>query len=407
MKTFPPVLACVLLAAIVGCASPGAGSGGTGGDMGTGGTTSAQTCMPGDPTPATGGAAFPFPQHRLSPYCYYPPACSDADVTTAWTKYKSTFIVASGNTLRVQRPEDGNDTVSEGMGYAMIAAMYMTDKPTFDGLWAYVSQHLDGNGIMNWHYTSTGSLSGSGGATDGDEDIAFALVMADKQWGGYTTPAKAMITAILSHEVESGSNVLKPGDNFGGSSQLDPSYIAPAYYRVFASYSGNSQWMSVLSANAAVLSRCANATTGLVPDWCTASGSAIAPPGGGATTAYGYDAARTPFRVALDACWSNDPGSMAEAGKLATFFDGLGLNNVRDGYTLTGTVTGGSYQLVFQGPAAVTGMAADKTQLVIDGYNRMKQVVANGGAAYTYFGASWGLLTQLMMTGNFVDFTSP
>jgi len=413
MKALPPALACLLVGALAGCAAPGGGGGGAGGDMGTGGSGSAQTCMPGDPTPAAGGASFPFPQHRLSPYCYYPPACNDADVSAAWTKWKSTFVVASGSTLRVQRPDSANDTVSEGMGYGMIAAVYMNDKATFDGLWGYVSQgKLDGNGLMNWHYTSAGAIAqgGNGGATDGDEDIAFALVMADKQWGGtaYASSAKTMIAAILAHEVEGVTNVLKPGDNFGGSTRLDPSYIAPAYYRVFASYTGNSQWMSVLTANNNVLAACANPSTGLVPDWCTAGGAAIsASTTGGAVTAYGYDAARTPFRVTLDACWNNDPAAMALAGTLASFFDGMGLNNVRDGYTLTGTATGSSYQLVFQGPAAVTGMAGNKPQLVVDGYNRMKQVVATGGAAYNYFGASWGLLSQLLMTGNFVNFTAP
>src|SRR5215471_11033444 len=147
MKALPPALACLLAAALAGCATPGAG----------------------------GGGSFPFPQHRLSSYCYYPPACNDADVSAAWDKWKSTFVVASGNTLRVQRPESGNDTVSEGIGYGMIAAVYMNDKATFDGLWGYAQQKLDGNGLMNWHYTSGGAIAsgGSGGATDGDEDIAF------------------------------------------------------------------------------------------------------------------------------------------------------------------------------------------------------------------------------------------
>jgi endo-1,4-beta-D-glucanase Y len=365
--------------------------------------------MPGDPTPASGGAAFPFPQHRLSRYCYYPPACNDADVSTVWNMYKSTFIVPAGNGMRVQRPESGGDTVSEGLGYGMIAAVYMNDKPTFDGLWAYTNQRLDANGLMYWHQTAAGARAtdAGGGATDADEDIAFALVMADKQWGGYTTPAKAMVAAILAHEVEGGSNVLKPGDNFGGSSQLDPSYIAPAYYRVFASYSGNNQWMSVLAANNAVLSKCANASTGLVPDWCNASGQAQPGPGGGSITAFGNDAARTPFRVALDACWTNDPDAMALAGKEAAFFDGIGMANLKDGYTLTGSVTGSTSQLFFQGPAAVAGMAGNKTQLVIDGYTRITRVVTNGGVTNNYFSASWAVLSELVMTGNFVNFTAP
>lgn len=404
MKVIPWAATGALLAAIAGCATPGD----SGGGGGTGGTTSPEVCTPGDPTPAAGEAMFPFPQNRLSPYCYYPPACSASDVQTSWNKFKATFVVAGGNGLRVQRPESGGDTVSEGIGYGMIAAVYMTDKPTFDGLWIYTQQRLDGNGLMNWHYTAAGAVAGGGGATDGDEDIAFALMMADKQWpnAGYGTAARAMIAAILAHEVEGGSNVLKPGDNFGGSSQLDPSYIAPAYYRAFAAYTGNSQWLSVLSANNAVLARCANSSTGLVPDWCNSAGQAVAGPGGGGATQFGYDAARTPFRVALDACWNNDSAAMDLSGRVASFFANIGLTNVRDGYTLTGSPTGTSFQLVFQAPAAVAGMAANNAKLVSDGYNRIRSVVLNNTTAYNYFGASWGLLGQLMMTGNLVDFTA-
>ena len=35
----------------------------------------------------------------------------------------------------MQRPENGNDTVSEGIAYGMLFAVYMGDKATFDGLW--------------------------------------------------------------------------------------------------------------------------------------------------------------------------------------------------------------------------------------------------------------------------------
>ena len=38
---------------------------------------------------------------------------------------------------------------------------------------------------MDWYISADGSQSlGKGGAGDADEDMAFALLMADKQWGG-------------------------------------------------------------------------------------------------------------------------------------------------------------------------------------------------------------------------------
>ena len=52
---------------------------------------------------------------------------------TAWNTYKTKMIVNNGGGLRVQRPENGNDTVSEGIAYGMLMAVYMDDKATFDG----------------------------------------------------------------------------------------------------------------------------------------------------------------------------------------------------------------------------------------------------------------------------------
>ena len=52
---------------------------------------------------------------------------------------------------------------------------------------AHEKQHRDGKGLMHWHIDGNGGTVGQGAATDADEDMAFALIMADKQWGGYAT----------------------------------------------------------------------------------------------------------------------------------------------------------------------------------------------------------------------------
>ena len=105
----------------------------------------------------------------------------------------------------MQRPENGNDTVSEGMGYGMLAAVYMNDQTTFDGLWAFTKANLDANGLMNWHLNADGAIAagGAGSATDADEDIAFALLMASDQWKGgtYLSDGVAMINAMRNNEL--------------------------------------------------------------------------------------------------------------------------------------------------------------------------------------------------------------
>jgi len=67
----------------------------------------------------------------------------------------------------------------------MLMAVYMNDQSLFDDLWQYEQQHLGQYGLMDWNIKADGSgptTGGSGPATDADEDMTFALAMADKQW---------------------------------------------------------------------------------------------------------------------------------------------------------------------------------------------------------------------------------
>ncbi len=370
-----------------------AGTGGSaaGGAAGGVGGVSSSACNPGPPTPAAGGAAFPFPQHRFSANAVYPAACKDADVQAGWTKYKQTLIVDGGDgSLRVRRPGDSNDTVSEGISYGLLFSVYMNEKDTFDKLWKYEQKFLDSSGLMNWHINSDGSVAGRNSATDADEDIGFALVMADKQWGGYTATAKAYLAVLSSNDFQS-DGTIKGGDMYVA---VNPSYLAPAFYRAFAAYTGDTRWTTILDRSYDILNGAANSSTGLVPDWSTG--------GGGGN--YSYDATRTPFRLALDAAWNDEPRAKALDGKMAAFFAGVGVANIKDGYHLDGTPTGTLSTVVFIGPAGVGGMVANQKTLVSDSYARVATDLAAGNL--DYYGFSWALFSALIMTGNYVNFAA-
>src|SRR5499427_1310025 len=249
-----------------GGAGAAAGSGGSGtgggGTTGTGGTVVATTCGAGQPSQPSGGASFPFPQHRASSNCIYPTTCSDADAMAGWVAYKAALIVADGTdgSMRVSRPENSNDTVSEGISYGMLFAVYMNDKTTFDALWKYEQKHLDAKGLLNWHINSSGTTAGMNSATDADEDMAFALVMADKQWGGYTATAKDMLTTVSMYDFAT-DGTIKGGDTYVA---VNPSYLAPAFYRVFAAYTGSARWTTILDKSYEILGMVQNTTSGLV-----------------------------------------------------------------------------------------------------------------------------------------------
>lgn len=105
-------------------------------------------------------------------------------------------------------PQNYGTFVSEGEGYALLAAAYFADKATFDGLWAWVHDNRmsavikyydctplrptfpHGAGLAGWDCDENTPLSDTkiNSAGDGDVDIAMALLIAAKQWptGGIT-----------------------------------------------------------------------------------------------------------------------------------------------------------------------------------------------------------------------------
>lgn len=394
---------------------PPDGGGGTGG-VGTGGVST------GGGGAATGGASFggaagtptggpfPFPQNRKSTECVYP-TFDNAAVQNFWNKWKGQYITSdgAGGYLRVKRgPEDGNDTVSEGIAYGMVAAVYMDDRATFDGLHAYSQIHVNNNGIMNWKIDAGGNTTGQNGATDADEDMAWALVMADKQWGGYLELAKAQIGRVWDLEVDhDAGDVLKPGDLWGGADQTNPSYFSPAYYRVFAAVTSNQGWMNVVNSSYDVIEKSlatghGNQDNGLVPAWCNAQGN---PTDG--NPSYQYDACRTPFRIALDVCFQGEPRAKAYLAKTSQFFSGIGPLSIKDGYQLNGQPQGTSTEsMAFVGPAGVGAMSGAEYQTFVEGvWTRLVSLEQKNDNAFSYYNSSWGLWSVLMMSGNFLDYT--
>jgi endo-1,4-beta-D-glucanase Y len=381
---------------------------------------------------------FPFPQNRENSRCIYPNLYRNEDVQAAYDQWKNDTVTTDGakGFRRVKRPNDPgldpNSTVSEGIGYGMLLAVYMNDQTLFDDLWQYEQQFLDQYGLMDWNIKADGSGPTSGGlgpATDADEDMAFALLMADKQWGGkgklstnYIDIAKGMITTVWNNEIFD-YKYLKPWPT-ADSSTINLSYFAPAYYKLFAKIdtANTSNWTSTVDTMYTVLSASlkassGNADNGLVPAWCdsggTPNGAAFGPGAGPSPTNYQYDSCRTPFRIGLDWCWNGEPRAQAYVAKTSKFFSGISVAKMVDGYDLNGNPhaqyqTGANAQIqssAFIGPAGVGAMSNTTYQSFL---NDAYRVVASRTALVggTYYEDSWMVLSLLMMTANFLDYTT-
>ena len=391
------------------------------------------------PTPKQSGVSFPFPQNRESSRCTYPVDYCNADVQAAYEQWKADTVTADGAPAgrRVKRPAepgtlDKDSTVSEGIGYGMLISVYMNDQALFDDLWKYEQKFVDDRtGLMNWYIKADGSgigNNGGGPATDADEDMAFALLMADKQWGGsgslgksYLEIAKDTIGKVYANEIFD-YKYLKPGA-WGDNSATNLSYFAPAYYREFAKVdtANASNWMMVIDTmygvlQAALSSSNGNQMNGLVPAWCDAGGKpngGALGPGQQAPTHYQYDSCRTPFRIGLDWCWNGNQNAFNYIKLTSSFFSGIGAAKIVDGYDLDGKEhaqeqmgdKAAIQSAAFVGPAAVGAMSDVKYQpFVTDAYKAVAtgKLVVGG----LYYDESWTVLSLLMLTGNFLDYTS-
>jgi endo-1,4-beta-D-glucanase Y len=392
------------------------GAGGSGGNVSTAGSGG-----------KTGTGKHPFPENQRLPGCTYPTNVNPEHARTAYQRWKSEIVTAEGarGYLRTRRPNspgaETNSTVSEGIAYGMIIAVAMGDQPLFDNLWNYSQQFLNENGLMHWYINAAGTAPiSTGGATDSDEDIAWALVMADRQWGGsgtldkpYLELAKEQIQRIWDHEIDhQNGDLVLPGDSWN-EAIFNPSYFAPNQYRIFGQVTGKvDDWKRVIDTGYATLAKClneqsGNADNGLAPAWCNLDGE---PTGTNDAWNYQYDSARVPFRIGQDYCYSGEPRAKAYLEKVSAFFAGIGAANIVDGYALDGTpepdpnTTAGLQSAVFVGSAAVGAMHDAKYQTFIDeAYAR----VATGEllARSIYYNHSWTTLSLLMLSGNLIEYT--
>lgn len=330
------------------------------------------------------------------------PSAIDSLLQTNYTDWKNRYITASGagGYLRVQRPENTNDTVSEGMAYGMLIAAYMNDKTTFDKLWGYSKSYLNSKGLMAWQISASGVVLGSGSASDADEDMALALVLADNKWGGYKTETTTLINKILAGEVDA-SQILRPGDSWGVTNVINPSYLAPAWYRVFQAYTGNSAWAAINTKSYAIFAMTRSTSTGLLPDWTTDTGaSATSVTWDSNRDNFFYDAVRYPWRIAMDYLWFGNSQARSYSNDLGNFFQAIGASNIKDGYTLNGSVIGVTHNACFVGAAACAATAANvNTTFQSSIFNELVSLGTKGN----YYCDTLRMISLLVATGKFTN----
>jgi endo-1,4-beta-D-glucanase Y len=416
----------LLLAACSSAGSSGGGQGGLVGSSGNAGVSGSSGV--GGASGVGGGQAgnsSGTPAKALA-YGFTPSTVTLEAAANGYAEWKATLLDTScgGGVCRVSW-DTPTYTVSEGIGYGMLMAVAFDDRATFDCLWAYYQAGAVGNpsgsGLMNWEREGCAATKPNVtypdyAASDGDLDVAMALVMADCRWTGYSTQATQIIKAIQQYEVVNagGLSMLKPGDNayWGGADCLNPSYFSPGYYRAFARYAPVSAdaafWETLADDSYTLLNRMANAATGLVPNWATAAGAASTCANNTDYAVFGWDAIRNPWRVAVDYVWWGTPAAKTYLDRITQWSSGIGPVALLDEYTLDGvpwaTPAGGrpapSHNARASGAWASAALAYD--QATADAY--VAETVANtnyGPTASVYYPMSLRVLYLMLASGQF------
>jgi hypothetical protein len=251
-----------------------------------------------------------------------PRTVPDTILAQEYTYWKANRYKDCGNGTACV-PTADNTCISEGIGYGMLIGVGYDDQSAFDKLWAYYKKFKNSKGVMDWQTSPCGSVTASGSATDGDLDAAMALLQAACKWGGsYRSDATTLISAIRNNAITncSGKTVLQPGAGFGGCNETNPSYFAVGYYKAFASVTGDSTWTNLANDSYSLLSILQGKMSGQVPNWCDSSGN----PESGDRGVYGPDASRTPWRVATDYVWNNEPKAVTFLNSFATYVSSSG-----------------------------------------------------------------------------------
>lgn len=334
-------------------------------------------------------------------------ACGPADpdavlLQRSWDGYRARFIARDG---RVVRPENGGDTVSEGQAYALLRAAWMDDQATFDRVWTWTKTHLTRTGretpsLLAWHWVPDegGRIADWNVASDADADYALALLLAADRWPEplssdlppYAEEARRVLGDLMAMATapdEAGRLQFLPGvwadqrEN-GEGLVLNPSYLAPASFRVFHAATGDARWLALAAGSYEVLDAlCAPGSPArAVPDWVRWwSAERWAPTAMAGEPRSGWDAVRVPWRVATDVLWFDASSARDYLGRCVSPFV---RDRMRDGmaaaYGIDGQVNEGADHPLANALYAFALSATERDRLLA----RVRTVTSNDGVFF-------------------------
>ncbi|MEO3408393.1 glycosyl hydrolase family 8 [Mucilaginibacter sp. CAU 1740] len=380
-------------------------------------------------------ALRPFPQHvaytagTIKPN-HLTQKQLDTQVELFYSQWKARYIKPScdKHQFYVWFEKPGKECVSEGQGYGMIITVLMAGydkqaKAIYDGLYNYYKAHPASRSsyLMAWAQgKNCKSLDGSA-ATDGDMDIAYSLLLANKQWGSkgginYLQEAKKLLAAIMRYEINQVSYSVLLSDGSEGDSKdyydMRSSDFMPANFKAFEGVIRTGKWQKVIDNNYVLfnaLQKNYSPDAGLVPDFIQGINKKAHPAKPNYLESkydgyYNYNACRVPWRVGTDYLLYGDKRAKLFVNKINHWIKETtegNPDNISAGYTLEGNDIKGRYfeALSFIAPFTVAAMVDKGNQQWLN--KLWDYQVAFKLKDYDYYDNSIKMLNMIIVSGNY------
>jgi endoglucanase len=306
----------------------------------------------------------------------------DAATRLQYERWKAALLTGLGG--RYPSFQHARRVVSEGIGYGMLIAVVMADRPLFDDLFRVAKTHpcinvarpaggMNEPALMNWRIEEGKDPDATGGgwnALDGDLDIAMGLLMADRQWDTpgefeYKKCALQTIDAMKRRNISSAG--VTRGINHPEESRMSDQMLG--HFKAFRAATGDVFWDVVYEkglANLQYIQRVLAPNTGLIPDFLEQTNTDTPIPSrigwgdpGNRPDWYYWNSCRVPMRLAAAYVTTGDERVQAVMVRFMDFFmtaTSGKLINIREGYELDGTPVG--TENIYWNPASYTATAA-------------------------------------------------
>lgn len=369
----------------------------------------------------------------------------DSQVQAFYKAWKARYVVQECGDGRYfvkvnadHRPVGGDTapktiTVSEAHGYGMLITVMMAAhdddaRNVFDGMVRYFHDHPAQSSphLMAWNQVegcvdAGRRFRGKISATDGDLDIAYALLLADRQWGSdgainYREEARAVMQAILQYEVHPTGKHLMIGDWAGTDGDRAIEYTTrssdfmQSHLKAFFSDSGDARWLAVRDRTYVIvgdIQQRYSPNTALMPDFVAHLDGQPKPAKPGLVGdrrdgEYSWNAARYPWRVGMDYLLYGEPRAFDALGtfnRWARSTTGDDPASFASTYHLNGVPVAveGKNSLAFVSALGVSAMIhADNQQWLNAIWQNLRdQSLENND----YYGNTLKLLSMIVMSG--------